>query len=276
MEAILLLAHKGVDYIDKFCEQFNNDKRYNIYIHYDTKLHLTEHDKLILQTKYGNIKSIISKYSGTYFGMSLVDAELELLNIAMSDKDNTYFHLMSEQCYLLVSLNTFCAFFKHNSNVFMDFQYDKEGWQIIDKDKGLRWAGSQWWSLPRRAVDWLQQIISTTDYDSVFREALLKYNAGREIRIIAADETYFTNLFKLYDNDFIYYDNMRFYDFTWPLIDFCHPHPLTILKLRKYINDGIIGKLIGRKIDYKNLECTKLLQQIQYINRYAGDFTSIT
>ena len=51
MEGILLLAHKGVDYIDKFCEQFNNDKRFNIYIHYDTKLHLTEHDKLILQAK---------------------------------------------------------------------------------------------------------------------------------------------------------------------------------------------------------------------------------
>lgn len=271
MQAILLLAHKGIDYIDNFCSQFTDD--FNIYIHYDKKLKLSNTDINMLQTKYPNIRHVFSQYSGEYFGMSLIDAEIELLKIAIKDNENTYFHLMSEQCYLIINPKIFVEYFNNSTLNFMEFEYDKEGWQIISKEHDLRWAGSQWWSLSKHAVEWILNILETTHYYTMFETDLSAYNYGRKIRIIAADETFFTNMFKLYNNDFEFEHNKRYYDFTWPLIDWSHPHLLVIDKIQQYINENIIGNFICRKIDFKNNQCMQLLQQIQYINRYAGNIT---
>lgn len=271
-QAILLLAHKGIDYINKFCEQFNNDNRFDIYIHYDKKLNLSKNDIEDLMNKFSNIKLIDSKYIGKYFDMSLIDAEIFLLEQSFITK-YSYYHLMSEQCYISVSLDLFYNIFNNINTdiVFMDFTYDKEGWQIIDKELGLRWAGSQWWSLPYNAVKWIFDKLSTTDYYLTFSDKLYLYNKDRQIRIIAADETFFTNMFKIIDNNFKFLSNKRYVDFTFPLVDWSHPHELDINKLFKYLNENILNNLIIRKIDYKNNNSIKLLKEIQYINRYASN-----
>ena len=271
-QAILLLAHKGLDYIDKFCEQFNNDERFDIFIHYDKKLNLSSDNINSIKNKYKNIKKIYSEVNGNYFGMSLIDAELSLIEQSYNTDNYKYYHLMSEQCFITVSLDIFYDYFNMFFNtVFMDFTYNKEGWQIIDKESGLCWAGSQWWSIPNIAIEWILNKLETTNYYLLFREKIYLYNKDRKIRIIAADETFFTNIFKIYENDFKYLSNKRYIDFTFPLIDWSHPHDLVIYKLDKYLKEGILYNLIVRKIDYKKIDSWNLLKQIKYINRYASN-----
>ena len=52
MQAILLLAHKGIDYIDYFCSQFNNDERFNIFIHIDINTIISEENLNYIKSKY--------------------------------------------------------------------------------------------------------------------------------------------------------------------------------------------------------------------------------
>lgn len=267
MQAILLLAHKGIDYIDYFCSQFNNDERFNIFIHIDTNTIISEENLNHIKSKYPIIKSIISKYTGTYFGMDLIDAEIELMKIA-SKNNYKYYHMMSEQCFITTSLDKFYNYFNKSGKEHIDIQKDKEGWQIINIDKNYRYAGSQWWSLTNKCVSWILNKLNTTNYYNDFKADLEKYNYGRKIHIIAADETFFTTIVMVYKNDFIFDTNKRYYDFTWPLIDWSHPHPLVIEKINKYISEGILNNFIIRKIDYKNKDCINLLNYIKFINTY--------
>lgn len=267
MQAILLLAHKGIEYIDYFCSQFNNDERFNIFIHIDINTKISESDIVYIKSKHNIVKEIISKHTGTYFGMDLIDAEIELMKLASKNKYN-YYHMMSEQCFITTSLDKFYNYFNNSNKEHLDIQKDKEGWQIINLEKNYRYAGSQWWSLTNDCVLWILDKLNTTNYYNDFKTELEKYNNGRKIRIIAADETFFTNIVMVYENDFIFYNNKRYYDFTWPLIDWSHPHPLIIEKLDKYISEGILNSIIIRKIDFTDKECLYLLEYIKYINIY--------
>lgn len=261
-QAILLLAHKGIDYIDKFCSQFNNDKHFDIYIHIDMKTNISDENLNELKLKYPIIKLIISKHTGTYFGMDLIDAELELIK-ASSKKKYRYYHMMSEQCFIIKPLNEFYKYFDKSTKEHIDIQKDKEGWQIINIDKNYRYAGSQWWSLSNKCILWILDKLNTTDYYNDFKLDIENYNNGRIHRIIAADETFFTNILMVLENDFEFENNKRYCDFTWPLVDWCHPHPLVIDKIDKYLSEGILDNFIIRKIDYKDKNCIKLLKYIQ-------------
>lgn len=260
-QAILLLAHKGIDYIDYFCSQFNNDERFNIYIHIDINTIISEEKLNHIKSKYPIIKSIISKHTGTYFGMDLVDAEIELMKIASKNNYN-YYHLMSEQCFIATSLDKFYNYFNNSNKEHLDIQKDNS-WHIINVWKNYRYTGSQWWSLTNNCVVWILNKLKTTNYYNDFKYELEKYNYGRKNRIIAADETFFTNIVMVYENDFTFDTNKRYYDFTWPLIDSSHPHPLVIEKNDIYISEGILNNFIIRKIDYKNKDCLKLLEYIR-------------
>ena len=260
-QAILLLAHKGIDYIDYFCSQFNNDKRFNIFIHIDINTIISEENLNHIKSKYPIIKSIISKYTGTYFGMDLIDAEIELMKIA-SKNNYKYYHLMSEQCFITTSLDKFYNYFNNSNKEHIDIQKDNS-WHVINVWKNYRYTGSQWWSMTNNSVLWILNKLNTTNYYNDFKYELEKYNYGKKTRIIAADETFFTNIVMVYENDFKFDTNKRYYDFTWPLIDWSHPHPLVIEKTDKYISEGILNNFIIRKIDYKNKDCLKLLEYIR-------------
>ena len=59
MQAILLLAHKGIDYITEFCKQFNNDNDFQIYIHQDIKNKISERDIENLKRQFTNTNLIL-------------------------------------------------------------------------------------------------------------------------------------------------------------------------------------------------------------------------
>ena len=265
-QAILLLAHKGIEYIDYFCSQFNNDERFNIFIHIDINTKISESDIVYIKSKHNIVKEIISKHTGTYFGMDLIDAEIELMKLASKNNYN-YYHMMSEQCFISTSLDKFYNYFNNSNKEYIDIQNDKEGWKIINLEKNYIYSGSQWWSLTNDCVLWILDKLNTTNYYNDFKSEIENYNNGRIYHTVAPDETFFTNIVMVYENDFIFDTNKRYYDFTYPLIDRSHPHPLTIEKLDIYISEDILNNFIIRKIDYRNEDCLKLLEYIQNINK---------
>ena len=78
--AILLLSSYGIDYMNAFLSQFNNDKRFDIYIHIDGKTKSDiENNETITKSNIIYIKHLFkSKRKST----EMVDAMFELLNIA--------------------------------------------------------------------------------------------------------------------------------------------------------------------------------------------------
>lgn len=116
--AFLILVHH-TDHIDYLIEQLggNTSIRTNIYVHVDKKV-------------WNKFRSIMAKYppnSNVYFftrydvhwgGVQMIDAERALLELALKDEENFYFHLLSGVDFLCRPLNELIAFFdaKENQN----------------------------------------------------------------------------------------------------------------------------------------------------------------
>ena len=122
--AILLLSSYGIDYLNNFLAQFNNDKRFDIYIHLDgkSKMDVDNHSKIIIS----NIKYLGHIKNPKRFSIEMVDVMYELLIIANKAHYYDYYHFLSESCYLVKSLNKFYNFFvKNNLNSYLEYGIDK-------------------------------------------------------------------------------------------------------------------------------------------------------
>lgn len=282
MQAILLLSHKGFDYIENFLKQFENDNRFCFYIHYDKKsTPLTNEQKEYLFSNY-NIKLFIQEIDCQYSRISIIDAELLLIKYAILNKDITYIHLMSEQCYLTVSPDRFNKYFENNNTQYIwinemistidDFGYPNS-WRIINNK--YHYYGGQWFSLTRQL---LAEICNNPELESYYNE--IKYysdNPDNDSHRQAVDEVFFQNFIVEfgYINKYKFDNNdLRFVDWLArnPSID--NTHPGFIISCKHYSDkqlSRIFSKnyLIVRKVDYKNENCIKQLNTIKkhYINK---------
>ena len=147
--AILLLSSYGINYMNNVLSQFNNDKRFDIFIHIDRKSKIDiENNKTITKSR---IKYINHLYKSKRFSITMVDIMLELLNIANKTDKYDYFHYFSDSCYLIKTLDEFYQFFiKNNNKSFMNYFLTNH---FLYKNQAfILYKGSQWMSLHSNLV----------------------------------------------------------------------------------------------------------------------------
>ena len=112
--AILLLSSYGISYMNNVLSQFNNDERFNIFIHIDGKTKIDiDINKTITKS---NIKYIKHLFKSKRYSTEMVDTMFELLSIANKTDNYDYFHFFSDTCYLIKTLDDFYQFFIQNNN----------------------------------------------------------------------------------------------------------------------------------------------------------------
>lgn len=277
MQAILLIAHKGIDYIENFCKQFDNDNDFQIYIHYDAKNHIEQSDIDNIKKQFSNIRYFCSKFEGKYFDFSLVEIELLLIKEALKDNP-TYCHLMSEQCYLTTTLQFFKDFFTNNNNEYIQIvymlkeiantKYKLNYWRNINNR--YFYFGSQWWSLTSTL---LNKIINHPKLDEYIYENIV-YSMKEHRQ--AVDETFFQSFimhYDLYDEDSMLTCNdkisssLRYVD--WEFKEHSSKdHSGTLGTLVQFYDEQFIQitmskSLIIRKIDFKNKNSIKMLNDVK-------------
>ena len=148
--AILLLSSYGINYMNNVLSQFNNDKRFDIFIHIDRKTKIDiDNNKTITKSR---IKYINHLYKSNRFSIRMVDVMIELINIANKTDKYDYFHYFSDSCYLIKTLDEFYEFFIQNNNksfmkyyLMSDFLYKNQSF--------ILYKGSQWMSLHSNIVN---------------------------------------------------------------------------------------------------------------------------
>lgn len=194
MQAILILAHKNIQQVVELSRNLNSN--FNVYIHFDKKMTLDDNCLKILENE--NIR-YISQEDVKWGSWSIVRATIALMNLALSDKDNRYFHLISGQDWPIINSQEIYDFFEDKNSIYMErysadrvkksheeiinwqkyyYYYDVinrrklygkifhrltmklQGLLKINKFKKLKinldiYAGSQWGSLPRDAVEFV-------------------------------------------------------------------------------------------------------------------------
>ena len=261
--AILLLSSYGIDYLNNFLAQFNNDKRFDIYIHLDgkSKMDVDNHSKIIIS----NIKYLGHIKNPKRFSIEMVDVMYELLIIANKSHYYDYYHFLSESCYLVKSLNKFYNFFvKNNLNSYLEYGIDK--YFLYKKRSNFLYKGSQWMSLHNNIV---KKLINN-------KELYEKYKAELKNKIIqtkkgAPDECIFHNIIirdicmGIRKNYNIINNNLRF--IKWRKGE-NSPIYLDVDNVSEDEINYIKSKmLIIRKIDYKNPKGIKLINKAM-INKY--------
>lgn len=125
MQAVLILAHKNIDQVIKLSKQLI--PTFNIYIHIDTKTNLTNYQKNELQS----LKNVqyISKYNVKWGSYSIVKATISLMKLALQNKENTYFHLISGQDWPIQNTQVIYKYFENNDKIYMDY------YRMLDKVK---------------------------------------------------------------------------------------------------------------------------------------------
>ena len=174
--AILLLSSYGINYMNNVLSQFNNDKRFDIFIHIDRKSKIDiENNKTITKSR---IKYINHLYKSKRFSITMVDVMLELLNIANKTDKYDYFHYFSDSCYLIKTLDEFYQFFiKNNNKSFMNYFLTNH---FLYKNQAfILYKGSQWMSLHSNLVHKLLDNINLIHkYKKAIKNNLIKKLRG--------------------------------------------------------------------------------------------------
>lgn len=152
--AILLLWHKDIDQLFKLVSQFDND--FLFYIHLDKKEPIS---KLTIQqlSEIANVSAVYQKYDVHWGGLSIVKAEILLLEAITKDGIADYIHFMSGQDYPIQSIEHFKSFFnKHKGYEFIEYmpmpnqQWPSDGYERITYYGFYDWLnyhtsrGSRW------------------------------------------------------------------------------------------------------------------------------------
>ncbi len=265
--AILLLSSYGINYMNNFLSQFNDDKRFDIYIHIDNQTKIDIEEKKII-TK-SNIKHIQHFYNSKKFSIEMVDIMLKLLIIADKKDNYDYFHYFSDSCYLITTLDEFYKFFaKNNKKTYIsyflgnNFLFKKNSFTLHTLYKG-----SQWMSLHSNMMHKLLDNLNLFNkYKEAIKDGTIKLAGG------APDEFIFTHIIvnDICEGKPLKYDvinnNLRFTRWKDCEVIYC-PNYLDLSKISeeeiKFIKNN--NYLIIRKIDYKNYN------SIDLVNRLKGE-----
>lgn len=241
MQAILILAHKNVQQVVELSRKLNSN--FNVYIHFDKKMTLDDNCLKILENE--NIK-YISQEDVKWGSWSIVRATIALMNLALSDKDNRYFHLISGQDWPIINSQEIYDFFEDKNSIYMErysadrvrksheeiinwqkyyYYYDVinrrklygkifhrltiklQGLLKINKFKKLKinldiYAGSQWGSLPRDAVEFALDYLDS--HENVYKMFETGFCSDEFwLPTILANSSKFRNRYENYNYHFI-------------------------------------------------------------------------
>lgn len=260
--AILLLSSYGIDYLNNFLEQFNNDNRFDIYINIDgkTKIDL-DNNKTIIKS---NIKYYNNSFESKRFSLELGDAMYELLSIANKNYDYDYYHFMSESCYFTDSLDDFYNFFVTN-NLNSYINYYTDNMFLINSISKYLFKGSQWMSIHKNIVN---KLLLMKDLYNVYRKQV--ENGTILLHFGAYDEFILQNLIiteicqRKPQNCKIYNNNLRFVRWYCERSNICVADYLNIDNVSeeeiKYIK---LHSFIIRKINYTDSKAMKLIDKLK-------------
>ena len=110
--AILILAHKNVDQLCRLVRYFDHDC--DVYIHIDKKQPIATEEEERLRA-YGQVRLVSRQYDVNWGGTSVLESEMYLLRMAVSQSEADYFHLISGQDYPTRPLEYFLKFFEKNA-----------------------------------------------------------------------------------------------------------------------------------------------------------------
>lgn len=259
--AILLLSSYGIDYLNNFLSQFNNDKRFEIYIHIDKKSKTDiDANKQILKS---NIKYCKHIYKSERYSLKMVDAMYKLLSKAYKSYKYDYYHFFSESCYLVKSLDEFYNFFVEN-NLNSYVRHYPHKYFLYHHKTNTFYKGSQWMSLHSDIVNKL------LNYKYLFNK--YKYEIeNRNLKMWhgAYDEFIIQHIIIHYickgkpGNYNVKNNSLRFIRWMSCSEEFCP----SLLNINKVSEDEInyIKKnfLIIRKIDYKDSKAIELVNKLK-------------
>lgn len=241
MQAILILAHKNIQQVVELSRKLNSN--FNVYIHFDKKMTLDDNCLKILENE--NIR-YISQEDVKWGSWSIVRATIALMNLALSDKDNRYFHLISGQDWPIINSQEIYDFFEDKNSIYMErysadrvkksheeiinwqkyyYYYDVinrrklygkifhrltiklQGLLKINKFKKLKinldiYAGSQWGSLPRDAVEFALDYLDS--HENVYKMFETGFCSDEFwLPTILANSSKFRNRYENYNYHFI-------------------------------------------------------------------------
>jgi len=276
-QAILITAYKDFDQLKLLINQFDDD--YTIYIHVDKKSILSKKMKLEILS-IDNVKYLQQDYKVNWGGLNHMLSYIKLSIIALKNKENYYFHLITGQDFPLQSKSTFNQLDKDYIRYFkMPAPFWKDGgldrlelfnfYDIFNAKKSLKWisrinklqnklgykrpinnflgqlyCGGTYWSLTRETLEY---VINFTKKNKKFLRRF-RYT-------LCAEEMYFQTVImnsKFSKN--VINDDLRFID--WESGKGGSP---ALLDEEDYENIIKSGKLFVRKVSLKDNELLKLL-----------------
>lgn len=259
--AILVLSSYGIDYLNSFLSQFKNDKRYDIYIHFDgkTKNDIDNGGKI----KKSNIKYRNHLYKSKRYSFEMVKAMYLLLSKSNKKDKYRYYHFFSDSCYLVKSLDEFYNFFNGNNSY---FEFYKNKFSFYHNKSNKLYKGSQWMSLHKAIVN---EVFKRKYLFSQYEEGINNGTITIYKGYGAFDEHIIQNIIisdicegnpKKYN---IENKSIRYIRWHNCLKEHC-PNYLNIDNVNeKQITQIINNYLIIRKINYKDSRARELLKKIR-------------
>ncbi|WP_248791967.1 beta-1,6-N-acetylglucosaminyltransferase [Escherichia coli] len=194
---VMILAHRNINYILQLAEA--NPDVYFI-IHYDKKIDL-KFDQMELG-KLANLHIIEDRIAVFWAGFSQTKATLKLIDVALNNTSAKYFHLMSAECFPLISFGAMEKEWAKNpdANYIESHIRDDNAWRVktwmphadsihmrtfwgrvlkrilrigskFINTSGISsqpYYGSQWFSISRTLAEKIVEIDKTTNYFNKF------------------------------------------------------------------------------------------------------------
>lgn len=281
-QAILITTYKDFEQLIELINEF--DDTFNIYIHIDKKseVSLKNYKKL---KNINNVKYLGNDFKVNWGGVNHLKAYLRLSEIALSDKENSFFHLITGQDYPIKNSDYFKSITKKTKcNYLEHFKIPSERWSgggidrlenfnlydTFNAKKSLKWinliirfqkktnykrpiskylgelhGGSTYWSLTREVLQYV------LDFKAKNKKIFKSFNYT-----FCAEEIYFQTVIMnspYYDK--VVNDSARFID--WESGKGGYPAFLDETDFQDIINSD---KLFVRKIDRNR---NKLFQMLK-------------
>lgn len=119
------MAHQHFDQLVELTELLS--KKFNVYIHIDRNANINP--ATIDQLNQLTAAPVIQTQAVHWGGYSIAQAAIDLMNLALKDSDNTYFHLISGEDWPLKPLDQIYNFYENNDKIYMNY------WRMLDKIK---------------------------------------------------------------------------------------------------------------------------------------------
>ena len=117
-QAILITAYKNYHHLEEIIKFF--DDNFELYIHIDKKSKISDIELDNLK-KYDTVKLVSQKYKVNWGGFNHLKSILYLIEQALKNPQNQYFHLISGHDYPIKKLSYFVEFFKNKKAEYINY-----------------------------------------------------------------------------------------------------------------------------------------------------------